>query len=342
VDAVKRELLRWLACPACGGALEIRAGAVTGVRGEIRSAALGCRRCRSVVPVRDYIPRFVGSDNYAASFGYEWRRHARTQLDSASGTSLSRDRFFRTTGWPSRMAGERVLEVGCGAGRFSEVALATGCELTSVDISEAVDVALENHGLHPSWHPVQADVYRLPFRARSFDRVFCLGVLQHCPDVDAAFPPLAERLQDGGSIAIDVYERTLKVYATPRFWLRLVTSRMRPEQLYRAVARAVPVLRPARRFIRERIPGGRYLAALIPVAYYDGILPLSDAQLEEWSILDTFDILSPRHEHRVGLARVRGWFEDAGLEVDVVAFGGNGIVGTGRRPTAAALAEPAT
>ena len=38
--------------------------------------------------------RFVDSSGYSASFGYQWKKFKRTQLDKFSGQSISYDRFF--------------------------------------------------------------------------------------------------------------------------------------------------------------------------------------------------------------------------------------------------------
>lgn len=338
---MKERFLQYVVCPSCRGDLRLGLPRSAGIRGEIRSGTLDCPDCRTGYPIRNYIPRFVPSSGYAWSFAVEWRRHARTQLDSFSGTTITRRRFYHTTRWPELLGNQRVLEVGCGAGRFTEVALQTGCELVSFDLSEAVDVCLENHGLLDSWHPFQGDLHRLPLRDQSFDKVFCFGVLQHCPDVAAAFRALVPPLRSGGDLAIDVYERNFKIYLTPRFWLRLATSRMRPQTLYRIVERAVPTLLPLRTWLAERVPvAGRYLALMVPVAYYKGTFALSERQLLEWSILDTFDILSARYEHRMSIATVRDWFRVAGFADRRVEWGPNGIIGVGTKTDSPAALRP--
>lgn len=332
---MKEAFLEALACPGCRAPLRLGFPRVRGVGGEIRSGTVDCSACRIAYPIRNYIPRFVPSDNYARSFGVEWRRHARTQLDSANGTRITRERWQRATGWLARLDGQRILEAGCGAGRFTEIALEAGCELVSFDLSEAVDTCLENHGPVASWHLFQGDLVRLPLRDGFFDKVFCLGVLQSCPDEAAAFRALLPPLRAGGELAIDVYEKTFKIYVTPRFWLRLVTSRMDADRLYTLVVRSVPRLLPLKTWLKERVPVvGRYLATMVPVAYYNGVLPLSEEQLLEWSILDTFDILAPRYEHRVSLADVRGWFA-RGFAWSRVDRGPNGIVAVGEKAAAA-------
>lgn len=331
---MKERFLEYAVCPECRGELRIGGGRTDGVGGEIRTGTLDCQACRVRYPIRNYIPRFAPTDNYARSFGFEWTRHARTQLDKFNGTSITRDRFRRTTRWPDRLDGQRILEAGCGAGRFTEIALSTGGELISFDLSEAVEACLDNHGLIPSWHLFQGDIHRLPLKHALFDRVFCFGVLQHCPDPAAAFQALVPALRPGGEVAIDVYEKTAKVYLTPRFWLRLVTSRLRPEVTYAWVQRGVPRLLPLKTWLGRRVPGvGRYLAAMTPVISYDGVLPLSGGQLREWAVLDTFDMLSPRYENRVSQQDVREWFRRARLARASVERAGTVIVGRGVKPT---------
>lgn len=330
---MKETLLEFLVCPSCRGRLHLGLPRRRGVRGEIRCGVLDCPTCRVSYPIRNYIPRFVPSSGYASSFSVEWTRHVRTQLDSHSRRNITHQRFYATTGWPERLHGQRILEVGCGAGRFTEVVLPTGCELVSFDLSEAVDACLDNHGLVDSWHVFQGDLYQIPLRDELFDKVFCLGVLQHCPEVWAAFRALLPPLRSGGQLAFDVYERNFKVYVTPRWWLRLVTSRMPPERLYALVERAVPRLLPLRTWLAERVPFvGRYLAVMVPVAYYKGALPLTEQQLLEWSILDTFDMLSPRYEHRPSIRDVRQWFHTTGFADSSVGWGPNGITGVGTKP----------
>src|SRR4051812_25932950 len=81
-------------------------------------------RCRAehVVPVVDSIPRFVHVSTYADAFGAQWLRFSKTQLDSHTGTSLSRNRARRCLGeqgWEA-LRELHVLECGCGSGRFTE------------------------------------------------------------------------------------------------------------------------------------------------------------------------------------------------------------------------------
>src|SRR5437870_3321586 len=88
--------------------------------------SLVCRSgCR--IPVVCGIPRFVRSEGYAAGFGGQWKKFRRTQLDSFTGTTISGDRLTRCVGGSLAVLRDKcVLEVGCGAGRFTELLLKAG------------------------------------------------------------------------------------------------------------------------------------------------------------------------------------------------------------------------
>ena len=80
----------------------------------------------------DGIPRFVPESNYADSFGMQWNKFRKTQLDSYSGHPISADRFWSATGWlPTNLKGRWVLDAGCGSGRFAEIALNAGANVVA-------------------------------------------------------------------------------------------------------------------------------------------------------------------------------------------------------------------
>ena len=81
----------------------------------------------NIFPIINNIPRFVPSENYSSSFGMQWNIFAKTQLDSFSGTTISKDRFYRVTGWQeNELKDSLILEAGSGAGRFTEIIAKTG------------------------------------------------------------------------------------------------------------------------------------------------------------------------------------------------------------------------
>ena len=324
------DLMDLLVCPACQGSL-----ALDGARdaeAEIESGTLRCQACAGRYPIVRFVPRFVPADNYSSSFGLQWNRFRRTQLDSATRQPITARRFFDQSGWtPSDLAGRWTLDVGCGAGRFAEVALGAGARLVAVDYSTAVDACRENLGPHPRLDVIQADVYRLPFRRRRFECVYCFGVLQHTPDVHASFAALAAQLAPGARLAVDLYPRIALNALWPKYWLRPVTTRIPPARLFPLVGRMVDALWPVSLAL-GRVPGvGRRLRHALPVANYEGLLPLTSAQLKEWAVLDTFDMLAPMHDHPQTVETLQAWFDEAGIEHAEV-FRHGLVVGRGRQP----------
>jgi SAM-dependent methyltransferase len=276
------------------------------------------------------IPRFVRDESYAGSFGFQWNKFRRTQLDSHTGLPLSEDRLFLVAQWSRTLRDCVVLEAGSGAGRFTEVLLKTGATVFSFDLSNAVDANAANNGRNPNLNLFQASIYDIPVREGIFDQVLCLGVLQHTPDPERSFGSLVRCVKPGGEIAVDVYARNLRSLLHWKYVLRPITTRMRKDRLFTLVERVVKVLLPAAVFMRKF--GGRWGARLIPILQYSHWgLPLELNR--EWATLDTFDMYSPAHDHPRTLGEVRRWFESAGLEDIVVAYGPNGVIARGRRPS---------
>jgi SAM-dependent methyltransferase len=327
---MRADLLALLRCPTCAAPLTLR-DPVDADDG-IRQGTLICAANHGPYPIVAGVPRFVPEANYASSFGFQWNRFHRTQLDSHSGLSISRDRFYAQSRWtPDDLRGKRLLDVGCGSGRFAEVALAAGARVVALDYSSAVDACHANLGHHPACDVVQGDVYRLPFAPGSFDFVYCYGVLQHTPDPSAAFHALVRQVTPGGWISVDVYPNTIGHRMRPKYLLRPMTSRLTPAALFALTERWVPRLLPVSRVL-GRVPlVGRWLRNVVPVANYEGVYPLSEQQLLEWAVLDTFDMLSPAYDRPQSAATLLRWLEEAGLEPREVHRVGH-VVATGRRP----------
>jgi len=326
---MRKALLDILRCPSTGA--QLIAHSIKESNGEIEAGELitadGLRR----YPIRDFIPRFVPSENYAASFGLQWNRFRRTQLDSVSGQPISRNRFYEFSQWtPSELKGKRVLDVGCGAGRFAEVALDAGAHVVALDYSAAVDACRSNLAGHEQLDVVQGDVFSLPFLPGAFDFVYCFGVLQHTPDPRKAFFSLPPQLKLGGKLAFDIYPWLLRNIVWTKYWIRPITRRLSPMTLFRLVERMTPGMLMASRTL-SAVPGiGRYMRYLVPVANYEGVYGLNELQLREWAVLDTFDMLAPIHDHPQQRATLEGWLAEAAL-VDCMVERRGFLVARGRR-----------
>jgi ubiquinone/menaquinone biosynthesis C-methylase UbiE/uncharacterized protein YbaR (Trm112 family) len=323
-----RSSLAHLRCPSCSSCLALE----TGEAGEdIETGALRCIDCLAAYPITRGVPRFVPADNYAGNFGLQWNRFRRTQLDSYSGQPISRSRFLAYTGWGEKeLKGSLVLDAGCGAGRFAEVALSLGARVIAIDFSSAIDAARENLKANGKVDFIQADINALPFAPESFPFVYCLGVIQHTPDPDKSFEALAGITAPGGRLAVDVYPAGWKNIFFAKYWIRPITRRISAETSLRIVRRSFPLLYALSRLV-GRIPvAGHYLRYLIPVANYTNVYPLDQEALRQWALLDTFDMWAPAYDQPQSLATVRRWFSDAGFQ-DVDAFHAGFFVGRGAK-----------
>jgi len=132
-------------------------------------------------------------------------------------------------------------------------------------------------------------------------------------------------------LVVDVYERHWKGWLHPRVWLRPMTRRMDGVRLFRIIERSVPALLRVSDAV-ARVPLiGRHAKRVVPVANYRGQLPLSDAQLREWAVLDTFDWLAPAYDYPQTAETMARWLTDAGLE-NVTVFKADHLTARGRRP----------
>ena len=322
-----------LACPACEGPL--RLASVTAedtATGEISEGKLECS-AHGLFPIARHIPRFVASESYAASFGFQWNRFDRIQVDSVMQNDLSRERFYKTTGWPARLTGERILEAGCGSGRFTEIALETGAEVVSFDLSSAVEAAWRNNSASPNLTVLQASIYDIPLRKASFDRLFCMGVLQHCPDVAGAFRRLVPFLRPGGEIVIDVYEKWRRVPPL-KYLVRPMVKPLGTKGIYRLLSWTIPPAFELKKAV-SRIPAmGPRIGSLIPIgplSHAGKGLNYAEDELKQIKILSALDMLSPAYDQPQRMEDVRGWFEQAGFREFELTRGYNGINAKGRR-----------
>jgi arsenite methyltransferase len=104
--------------------------------------------------------------------------------------------------------GERVLDLGCGAGTDTLVAAqmvgpegrVTGLDMTPEMLDKARRAAAELGARNVVF--VEGEAERLPFPDESFDAVISNGVIDLIPDKDAVFAQLQRVLRAGGRIQI--------------------------------------------------------------------------------------------------------------------------------------------
>jgi SAM-dependent methyltransferase len=152
-------------------------------------------------PERDFI--FPTGRAWAEDLGYpeELANVPETAVESFAGVANP---------WTmGRLApGERVLDLGSGAGTDSLVAAqmvgddgsVTGIDMTTAMLAKARAAAAEMGVANLEF--VEAEAERLPFPDESFDVVISNGVIDLIPDKDAVFAEIFRVLAPGGRIQL--------------------------------------------------------------------------------------------------------------------------------------------
>jgi len=261
------------------------------------------------------------------AFGYEWTWADDYDADNFSDwlpDGFEAETLFR---------GKVGLEVGCGAGRHAARTSSIAAEHFAVDLSRAVDAAFERNRDVPNCHVIQADAFNLPFRERTFEYVYCLGVLQHMPDPEAGFQALAKQPKAGGVLVANVYAATRPVSQFLLEVARKITTRL-PHSLLKVLSIAAGYFEygifigPWRWLRSKRL--GRWLRPIVP----ERIDRYADYDLHT-CVTDWFDRLScpvKKHYKREDVFR---WYRTAGYaDVAVTPFWKAFWNGYGKRTTA--------
>lgn len=224
IDARERTISSDLVCPDCGTEL-LRGGA-----GELR-----CLQCgefpvlggnvpvllpRQLMPQKTEIMEWWSRHN----MDLNWRT---PHLEFEKGTW----EYFRETDrrwfmWTrpflhvrypllhkvidmKRLAGKRVLDVGCGVGTMFEQLSALGADVTSIDLApqHAMLTAARARLFNLKGRVFQADAERLPFAGESFDFVYSWGVLHHTLNTAQAINEIHRVLRPSGEVFLMVYHR---------------------------------------------------------------------------------------------------------------------------------------
>lgn len=346
-----------LACAACGGTYRLDTYAGTAER--VLEGALRCR-CERGVPVIDGIPRILPhgtAHTLVAEHAGFYARHSELLPAGCFSTPRASVRTLRAFGdeWQRfpellqvhrrifdwyfegpeavRWKGLRVLDAGCGMGRWLHFAVERGADVVGMDVSPAIDVAAGREGEGADF--VQADLRWPPFPPESFDLVYSLGVLHHLEDPLEGVRALARLVRPGGELRLYVY-RTLEeeppwkraLFAAVT-GLRRITTRL-PYPAVHAVSWLVAAVATVlflwpRRLLRRWAWGDR-ITRLLPLVHYADV-PFRMVVSEQ------FDRLVAPIEGRFRREDVEAWLRDVGFEV-VAVLPGLGWRATGRRPGA--------
>jgi 2-polyprenyl-6-hydroxyphenyl methylase/3-demethylubiquinone-9 3-methyltransferase len=116
----------------------------------------------------------------------------------------------------SPVAGQRLVDVGCGGGILAEAMAQRGAEVTGIDMGEAPLAVARLHQLESG---VQVDYRQCTAeqlaheQAGQFDIVCCLEMLEHVPDPGAVIAACAELARPGAALYFSTINRNPKAFA---------------------------------------------------------------------------------------------------------------------------------
>ena len=195
--------------------------------------------CWASYPIVGGVPMMVPdgagdkSSLTAERFGYEWTKFAENY-------DIYKDQFldwiFPVT--PDFFKEKIILDAGCGKGKHSVIAESFGARaVAAVDYGMGSIASARHYIKEHAGHPekiqlIRGDIRRLPFKPKSFDYIYSVGVLHHLPSPKEGFLKLVSLVKPGGSMSVWVYgyEGTGLVRHTVEPVRKYVTSKM-PEGL---------------------------------------------------------------------------------------------------------------
>lgn len=111
----------------------------------------------------------------------------------------------------AKLAGARVLDVGCGGGLLCEALARAGAKVTGIDLApgmiEVARLHAADQGLDITYNVVAAEEI-----AGGFDVVTCMEMLEHVPDPERMTATLATLVKPGGALFVSTINRNLKSF----------------------------------------------------------------------------------------------------------------------------------
>lgn len=276
--------------------------------------------------LRDDIPRFVPSESFASSFGLQWNTFRKVQLDSYTNTNMSEDRVKTAIPMPlESIKGLRILEVGSGAGRFTEILLKYGAIVYSFDLSDAVLANYANNMPHKNLTIFQADVENIPFNDNFFDVSLSLGVMQHTRNFDSSLNEISRVTKANGIISFDHYQKHIGHY-TSLYLVYWFIIKQLPKNLQLKVTNFLTsIFFPIHWIFRKYFLVQYLLRRISPISFYYGMFDLNKDQHYELSKLDTHDKNTDHYKRMVTAKKLNKMVSKFKFKKFTIFQGGTGL-----------------
>ncbi len=115
-----------------------------------------------------------------------------------------------------RVAGNKVIDVGCGGGILAESMAIKGADVTGIDLGEKALTVAKLHALDSEqdidYQLISAEEMA-EAHAAEFDVVTCLEMLEHVPDPESIISACAKLVKPGGRVYFSTLNRNPKAFA---------------------------------------------------------------------------------------------------------------------------------
>jgi SAM-dependent methyltransferase len=159
------------------------------------------------VPISSWLRRLLGRHPSSEPLTPELRRRIRTSFEEAAGN----EKHFPSTIDPriyhvqlileffGDLGGKRILDVGCGKGRFARILAERypRAGVFGVDLAEAM-----LRRAPTSVKACAASMLALPFRSESFEAAYATESLEHAVDIETAITEMCRVLKPAGRLVI--------------------------------------------------------------------------------------------------------------------------------------------
>lgn len=285
-----------------------------------KNQKIECKSCFSSYEFKNY-PIFV-EQSYTESFGFQWNKYNKTQLDSFNNLNISETRLFKTTNWKKNLKGEFILEAGSGSGRFTEILANTNATIFSFDSSNATEANFKNNSHFKNVFIFRADISNIPLNLK-FDKILCLGVLQHTSNAEDCIKSLICHLKPGGELVFDIYKKNFFHIFQWKYILRPFTKRIKKSILLTLIKILSNILYYPSLFTYFFLK--KFNNRIYPVVFYHNLIKNKKLCIE-FSILDSFDMYSPIYDNPMSKKQIKKMLLRLNLKIINLNYGDNGIV----------------
>ena len=290
-------------------------------------------------PIQNGVPRFVLTEDKGQlqtkdTFDYKWKK--RDTYDSTAAKSVAAQWLIEKYGFKSQAewvdyyaSRQNVLDVGCGSGFSSSLWLDSPYWVgevpwIGVDISGAIDTALERLSQIRNTYFVQADALQLPFADNSVDAIFSEGVLHHTPSTSQALFSCSRVLAHGGEINFYVYRKKGPVREFTDDYIRDQIAGFSDEEAWnamRSLTRLGQILSEANTSVELDIDipllgvtAGQYTVQRLIYWNFAKVFWNPEFSFEE-NVHVNFDWYRPKYAHRQTAEELRAWCAQVNLKI---------------------------